>query len=483
MQLYMMGLSYKTADVDVRESVAISRPHLASALCSLTAYEGVRGAVILSTCNRTEIYVDAQSPDLAREGIRSFLREYRQVDVDEFEPHLYRREGFEAVHHLFSVVSSLDSMVLGEQQITGQVRNAFRQAMQAGTCTMVLARMFRQALTCGKRVRNETGISESHVSVSTVAIDVARAEFESFHDKTVLIVGSGEMSELAARYLQEQGVKSFIVSSRTYAHACTLAHELCGTARQFDELPELLRQADIVISSTAAPHYILVPSLLAGCKDHVLILDIALPRDVDPACGDIPGVTLYDLDGLGEIIAGNQEKRRQAADEARSIVEDETRAFVAWVGEHAVVPTIKKMRGDAEAIRAHEIEHMVKCLDANLSEDDMRVVECATRAIVNKILHEPTVRMKQSASHNRDFECVEAVRYLFGYSDGMVEHARSLAEDAESVGAGSAAPHAMPPHPIPHAHFTFGPNGAPHMSEADMKAMREGLFASAATNE
>lgn len=471
MQVYMVGLSHKTAEVDVREAVSITHVRCESADRVLAQQPAIRGAVILSTCNRTEIYVDTDDSRAAHEQICDFIASFNSIDRSVFEGHLYKRNGFEAVHHLFSVVSSLESMVLGEQQITGQVREAFKKSMQAGTCTMVLARLFRQALSCGKRVRNETAISENHISLSTVAIDVARDEFDIFDDKTVLVVGSGEMSELAARYLRELGVRSFIVSSRTFAHACTLAQELGGDAQPYENLPELLSHADIVISSTAAPRTIIEPAMLQRCKEHLLILDIALPRDVDPACAGVPGVTLYDLDDLGRIISENQRKRRKAADAARAIVENETRNFLLWVAEHAVTPTIKRMRADAETMRVSEVDHLVRKLTVDLSDDDRASLDAATRAIVKKMLHEPTVRMKQSAAHNRDFECVEAVRYLYGYSNPgeMVEHAASISDDMAAIGGPRSPKGGMPPHPISRNTHIAGLNGS--LSRKDMIAM------------
>ena len=230
MHLHMVGVSHKTADVDVREAIAIAPAQQEQACRQLRTYEGIRGAVVLSTCNRTEIYVDVDDDSSAHDLVCAFIGDFKQVDRSVFEQHLFEREGIQVVHHLFSVVSSLDSMVLGEQQIIGQTRNAFKNSVQAGSCSMILERLFRQALSCGKRVRKETGISESHVSLSTVAIDVARSEFDTFDDKQVLVVGSGEMSELSARYLRDLGVHSFVVISRTFSHARALAEHLGGSA-------------------------------------------------------------------------------------------------------------------------------------------------------------------------------------------------------------------------------------------------------------
>lgn len=433
MQVFMVGLSHKTADVELREKVAFGKHQLPDALRALCGKSSIRGAIILSTCNRMEIYVNTDDADTARTEIAEFISEFKQVGRLQFEPHLYSHEALDAVHHLFTVVSSLDSMVLGEQQIIGQTRTAFKTAMEAGCVTMVLGRLFRQALEVAKRVRNQTDISANHVSVSTVAIDVAKQTFPDFTHKTILIVGSGEMSELAARYLLEQGANSLVVSSRTYAHACSLAKELGGAARYFEELEQLILEADIIISSTAAPHYIITPELIQDVRKRVLILDIALPRDVDPACGACHNVVLYDLDDLGRLAEENQRHRQEAAQEVKRIVDEETAIFGQWVDEHGVTPTIKAMHLRADEVRQHEVDHMIKCLDADISEEDYAVIEAATNAIVNKLLHVPTARMRASVAENTDFECVEAARFLFGLSEGRVEHSHPLGNETLSV--------------------------------------------------
>ena len=419
MQLYLLGLSFRTADMALRERVAFGRTTLTEAIRTLVDMPSIQGAIILSTCNRMEIYVDAADITAAHESILQFLSSYKNIDPASLEGHLYVRQKTEVVHHLFSVISSLDSMVLGEQQIAGQVRTAFSEALQAGGATMMLAHLFRQALAVSKRVRNQTAISENHVSVSTVAIDLARETLDSFEGKTTLVVGSGEMSELAARYLQSQGVESFIVSSRTYAHACSLARELGGSARYFDELESLIKMADIVLSSTAAPHYVIGPEILKNRDKPLFMLDIALPRDIDPACKNVPGVILYDLDDINERIKNNRGLRQRAADEARRIVDEETDLFIQWTGEHAVTPTIKRMRADAEAVRAAEVDHLLRVLHIEADSPAREAIDAATCALVNKILHTPTVRLKQGAG-GADLECIEAVRYLFGYSEDMM---------------------------------------------------------------
>lgn len=417
MHLLMTGLSYKTADVGIREQVAFGATRLPDSLRDLVGYPSLQGAVILSTCNRMEIYVQTDDRDSAHAGIVEFIATSRGIAPEVFMPHLYSVSDRDAVDHLFSVVCSLDSMVLGEQQIIAQVRQAFKISIEAETMTPILDRLFRQALGVGKQVLTETDISHSHVSLSTVAIDVARATFPDLDQRNVLIVGSGEMCELAARYLFEQGVRSFIVSSRTHAHACTLADELGGIPRRFDELPSLLPDADIVISGTAAPHCVIDASAFQQNDHPVLLLDIAMPRDIDPACACCPGVILRDLDDLGHMVETNQEFRRVAADAARSIVAQEVDAFICWVREHGVTPTIKEIRSRAEEVRVQEADRLIASIHADLSEGDRVAIHKATSAIVNKLLHEPTTRMREGMSAGAGLAYVEAARYLFGLSE------------------------------------------------------------------
>ncbi len=414
LNLFVVGLNHKTASVQLRESVSFGGS-LSAPLRQLCDRPGMHGGVILSTCNRTEIYMHAETFSDASAGVRSFLVDAKGVDASALEEHLYSYSGINAVRHLFEVVSSLDSMVLGEAQIAGQVRTAFKAALSANTTTFMLDRVFRQALEVGKRVRNQTTIGNSRISLSTVAVEVARQKFGSLQDKSVLVVGSGKMSELAARYLAEQGAKSVMVSSRTHSHACSMAKSVGATAHSFSDLGTLALQADIIISSTAAPHFVLVPEVFAGLQRPVLLLDLAMPRDIDPACADILGVSLFDLDDLGAIAQENLHAREGAAEEARGIVENEVAEIEHWVAEHAVIPTIKNIYLGAERVREAEVNRLVKELDIQLSEHDRATLDAATHAIVKKILHAPTAALRASVDTSTSYECVESARRLFEF--------------------------------------------------------------------
>ena len=414
MNFFVVGLNHKTASVELRERVAFTPAKMSDTLQSLCNAANVYGAAILSTCNRCEVYVHATSADAAFNSVSNLLVEQKGVLEVDFMPHLYTFEGEEAAQHLFEVVSSLDSMVLGEAQIAGQVKEAFKMAQHAGTTTMLLDRIFRQAREVGKRVRNQTEIGDAHVSLSTVAVDVAIDKFGDLRDRTILVVGSGKMSELAARYLQEQGAKSLMVASRTHAHACTVAQRVGGEAHFFDELYDLIGQADIIITSTAAPHHIIIPESLEQVNKPLLILDLAMPRDVDPACANKEGVSLCDLDDLGTIVAMNQRNREESAREAHAIVDEEIEVLRRWATEHAVTPTIKQLREQAECLREAETAHLLKAIKAPLSYADKEAVEAAMNALVKKMLHAPTMALKDSALSYTDYEMVEATRALFG---------------------------------------------------------------------
>lgn len=415
MDFIEVGLSHRTTDITLLERMALGGKRRGQALEAVHALPGVEGVVVLSTCNRMEIYAHVVDTTTAEKAIVETLVSLCEVPHDVVQPCLTRLTGRAAVEHLFSVASSLDSLVLGEQQIMGQLREAFKTSSDCGCMDSALNRLFRQALETGKRARCETEIADNHVSVATCAVDAARKVFGSLEGKQVLILGSGHMAELVARYLVEQRATSLIVSSRTYEHATKLACQLRGRASRYEELPRLLKDADIVVSSTAAPHRVIMPDLLSEIDHPVFLLDIALPRDIDPRCKELDQVTLYDLEDLQAIAQENRALRSCEAQEAQRIVEQEVAAFVSWDAGCASLPTIKEIRARAEQVRAHEVQHLITTIQADLSTGDRKAIEKATNAIVNKLLHEPIVRMKQPEGSGASY--IEAARFLFGLSD------------------------------------------------------------------
>lgn len=415
MDFIEVGLSHRTADITLLEQMALGGKRREQALDALRGLPGVEGVVVLSTCNRMEIYAHVIDAAKTGEAIVETVVSLCEVPRGLVQPCLSRLTGRAAVEHLFSVASSLDSLVLGEQQIMGQLREAFKTSSDRGCMDSALNHLFRQALETGKRARCETDIADNHVSVATCAVDAAKKAFGSLEGKQVLILGSGHMAELVARYLVEQRATSLIVSSRTYEHATQLACQLGGRACRFEDLPRLLEDSDIVVSSTAAPHRVIMPDLLSEIDHPVFLLDIALPRDIDPRCKELEQVTLYDLEDLRAIAQENRALRSSAAQEARRIVQQEVTAFTSWDASCASLPTIKEIRARAEQVRVHEVQHLITAIQADLSTGDRKAIEKATNAIVNKLLHEPIVRMKQPEGTGASY--VEAARFLFGLSD------------------------------------------------------------------
>ncbi len=417
MTIAFVGLNHKTAAVELREKTAFSAAEMPAALTALLHEPGVEEAVILSTCNRTEIYASINDRADGFDILSGFLCSNRGIPARDLMPHLYTADDLDAATHLFNVVCSLDSMVLGEQQILGQVRSAYRMATESDATGKVLNHLFHQALSVGKGVRSETEISRNHVSISTVAVDLAKRFFDDIGKRTVLVLGAGEMSELTARYLAEQNVGSVIVANRTYERALALATELGGRASRFDDIEESLALADIVISSTAAPGYVIKPDMLQRAAHHrrgrsLLLIDIAAPRDIDPACEDIDDVYLYSIDDLESIVRDNRAGREVAAVQAAGMVGDEVRQFADWLEVCDAAPTITELRGQADQIRDAELKRLFKHL-GDVDDDERKSIEAMANAIVSKMLHKPIKAMRDGAGTPDGANRVRAVRDLF----------------------------------------------------------------------
>lgn len=435
MNLVMVGLSHKTASIEVREKVTYPSHALQEALQTLTAYEGIKEAVIVSTCNRTEIYVTAFSVEVGSDAVIDFMASSHGFPLGKLEPHLYIKSGEDVVAHLFQVVSSLDSMVLGEAQIQGQIRSAYKAAEEAKYTSDLLNQLFRQALSVGKRVRAVTDIGANSVSISTAAVTLAKRIFDSLEGRRILIVGAGEMSELTAQYLKELGARSVVVANRTYERAQEIAQNFDGEAIKFDQLESYLSEADIVISSTAAPGYVIKPAMVkAACRKRrghsLLLIDIALPRDIDPACNKLHDVYVYDIDDLEGIIELHKEERKAEAEKVKLIIIEEVEDFKVWYQALSVKPTVKQIRQKANAIVEVEVEKAIKRLSGD-NEKDREVVEAMANAIVKKVLHGPTARLNQQAGNPDAYLITESARFLFGLDsnpDGRVSCNRDCAQ-------------------------------------------------------
>ena len=415
----MVGLNHRTAPVEVRERFVFSDDAARRALGALTSGGGVREAALLSTCNRTELY-GYPGGQAGEDRGRALLAARAEMTVEEAGRYLYRREGLEAVRHLYRVTSSLDSMVVGEAQIQGQVRAAYDVALSSGRDARVigpvLARLFESALSVGGRVRSETGLGTGAASVPSAAVELARKIFGPLKGRRALILGAGQMSELALECLAGDGVEGIVVANRTARRAEALAGKVGGRSAGYEELPRLLRETDIVMAATAAPHYMLTRATLEeafprGRVGPLLIVDLALPRDVEPGVGEGKEIFLYDMDDLRQIVDQNRSRRANEVPDAEAIVDAAAAEFWRWYASLDVVPVLRAMRERAERMRAGEVEKALRKLE-HLSEADRAVVEALAVQLTNKLLHEPTVRLKEGAGNGHP-AMTETARYLF----------------------------------------------------------------------
>jgi glutamyl-tRNA reductase len=419
--ILVVGVSHRTAPVSVREALAFARDRLPEALLRSRAEAGLSEAMILSTCNRVELYGregDAPGERPPADAVAAFLLGFHQQQAAEIEPYLYRLEGEAAVRHAFRVAASLDSLVVGEPQILGQVKEAYRAAEAAGTLGPTLNALRNRVLAAAKRARSETGIGENAVSVAHVAVELARKIFGELRDRNVLLVGAGKMSELAARQLVRDGARASVLGGRTFERASELAAALGGRAAPFEALRDEMARADIVISGTGAPGIVIhrrdVEAARAARRHRPLFLiDIAVPRDIEPAIGDLDGVFLYDMDGLRAVAEANLKERHKQAAGAEAIVEHEVRAFFAWQKSLDVVPLLVELRQRGDQIRRDEIAKARARLGV-LTPEQEKAVDAVTQAIVNKLLHAPTVQLKELARDGHGPDLVQLVRRVLG---------------------------------------------------------------------
>ncbi|MCL5266440.1 MAG: glutamyl-tRNA reductase [Chloroflexi bacterium] len=419
MQILVVGLNHKAAPVEVREKLAFGDGQLGDAICMLLqpATEGV----ILSTCNRMEIYAVVGHAASGTDNVKRFLADFHDVSAEEFEPYLYVHCQEHAVRHLFSVASGIDSMILGEPQILGQVRDAFEFAEKSRSVGRLLSPLFRQAISVGKLARTETDISRNAASVSYAAVELAKKIFGNLDHRTVLIIGAGEMGKLTARTLLDNGASSMLVMNRTFQRAQDLAARFGGNPIEFEKMAEALALADIVITSTGAPEYIIradeVKQAMRQRRNRpVFFVDIAVPRDIDPQVDKIENAYLYNIDDLQAVCEANMREREKEARKVEAIVEAEAAKYMSWYHTLDVVPTITALYGKAEAIRQAELARMMPKL-GNLSERDREKINALTVAIVNKLLHQPITRLKSHSNGHSSDEYARALRELFDLTD------------------------------------------------------------------
>jgi glutamyl-tRNA reductase len=420
--LLLIGMSHKTAPIEVRERFAVA--DAGAALAKLVDDDAVDEAVVVSTCNRVEIALVTRSREAARHRVRHFLlRELAgpiPLSETRLEQHLYEHLDSQAIRHVFRVASAVDSMVVGEPQILGQVKDAWRAAVEAGACGPILTRLFQRAFSTAKRVKNETGVAERPISVARVAVELAERIFERFDDKAALLVGAGEMTELALDALRREGLGAARVVNRTRSHADELAQRFGASAHGLDELDELLVVSDVVLTSIASEHPLLTRELVSGVLHRrrnrpMFVIDIGVPRNVESAVNDLDNVYLYDVDDLQDVAAANAEQRRRETVRAEALIQEEQQRFDGWLVALQAVPTIRNLRSRAEAIRAAEMERLLPRL--GLQEAQRQGVEALTRAIVNKLLHAPLSRLRAEVDREEGLARLEAARTLFGLDE------------------------------------------------------------------
>ena len=419
--LILVGVNHKTTPVEIREKLAFTKGKIEQSVNHLFNFPDIIEHTILSTCNRVEIYARANSQDSAIKSIKQFICDFHQLSLVELEDHFYSYSNKEAVEHLFRVSSSLDSMILGEAQILGQVKEAYSLARDLRSTGLVLNQLFEKAFSIAKKVREETGIAERSVSISSAAVELAQKIFDDLENHTVMLVGTGEMAELAAKHLISYGVKTIYVTSRTYERAANLARTLNGSALDFEAFKNELHRADIVITSTSAPNFIIKKEIVEKAiherkNKPIFFIDIAVPRDIEPDVNDLENVYLYDIDDLQVVVSANIKEREKEAENAMNFISQEVTKFNNWVGALDAVPTIVEIRKKAENIRKQEIEKTLKKI-SHLSEDEKQLLRQMSSSMINKILHKPTIKLKQKTQSEDGHVYLKAIRHLFHLDD------------------------------------------------------------------
>ncbi len=423
MNVFIVGLNHKIADVEVREKLAFNGPKLEEGLMRFRNLPEIQESMILSTCNRVELYAGVRDTHRASEATKAFLSEFHGIPRASMENALYIYDGIDAVRHIFRVASSLDSMVVGEPQILGQLKDAFDLALSKKTTGILLNKLMKKAISVAKRVRTETRIAENAVSISFSAVELARKIFTDLSKRVFMLLGAGEMAELAAKHLIGGGVKEVLVSNRTYSRACDLAEEFHGRPVRFEEFLLEMVRADIVICSTGAPHYILTKGQMQKVmkerkQRQVFIIDISVPRNIDPEINDLDNVYLYNVDDLQGVVDANIFERQKEAEKAEKIVGEELDTFLKWLSSLDSVPTIIALRERADEMRKEELEKLFHKIHG-INERDREAIEYMAAALMNKLIHPPTVALKGDLENKEIL--VATIRKLYGIDEEKSE--------------------------------------------------------------
>ncbi len=418
MNIIVLGLNHRTAPVELRELLAIPDSRMGEALARLRAYPGIKEAMFLGTCNRVEVYAVAEKGEWGFRKLEDFLVAIHfSLSSEDLLPHLYRYSDEEAISHLFRVSASLDSMVVGEPQILGQVKEAYESALTHRSSGVILNKVVKKAISVGKGIRTNTRIGEYAVSVSYAAVELAKKVFSNLKQQVVLLVGAGEMGKLAAQHLVNHGVKEVLLTTRNQHRALTLAERFQGQAVPYEQLRDTLPKADIVICATGAPHFVISKDDIQGAVQQrrnrpIFLIDITVPRNIDPTVKDVDNAFVFDIDDLKAHVGHNQDERMKEAATAEKLVKEEVESTVAWVRGLEATPTIVALRKKAEDIKNSELEKTFHRL-GKLSEKDRGAIEGLASSIVNKLLHGPLVTLKAEAQSQNGFAFIEAARRFF----------------------------------------------------------------------
>ncbi len=415
-RIFLIGLNHKTASVSLRERTAFLESDIPDALGTLRRKPHIREAFLFSTCNRTEVLYTSDDPDSVH-SVKRFVADFKDIPLAEFEEALYVYTDDEAVTHFFRVAASLDSMIVGEPQILGQVKAAYRNAVAGKTSGVVLNRLLHKTFHIAKRVRKETGIGDNAVSISYAAVELAGKIFNDLSKKKVMLIGAGEMAELAVEHLISQNVEEIVVANRTFKSALALAEKFRGTAVKFEEMPLMLKQVDIVVSSTGSSDYILgsreVKKIMKTRKNRPLFfIDIALPRDIDPAVNRINNAYLYDIDDLQNIVSENIEQREKETVKAERLIEEAVVKFGKWMDNLDIVPTIVEIKEKIEDITEIEARKTLSAMNG-LSEEEKEAVRRMAKAIAGRVIHDPIMFLKNTGAHRDDSFYLNAARQIF----------------------------------------------------------------------
>ncbi len=418
MSIIVVGLNHKSAPVEIREKLAFNANNIPIALAQFIYRFESAESVILSTCNRVEMYVSSLDGTVKVDDVLSFLADFHKIELNAFAPYMYHYSDDRAINHLFSVTASIDSMVLGESQILSQVKDAYTTASMEDATGKVLNQLFQQALNVAKIVHTETSIGKGKVSISSVAVEFAEKIFQDFTGKTVLVVGAGEMCELLLKHLYEEGARTFVVANRTFERAEELAKTYQGQAIKYELLGEYLTKADIIISSTSAPHYVIHTDQVKDAIKHrrgnpMFLMDIAVPRDIEPGVGSIDNVYLYNIDDLQSVVSQNVDERTREVEKCRALIVKEVEHFMARLEEMKIEPAITHLRNHFHTIGKEELDRLRPKLKSSDNGDWDQIVYTMERTI-NKLLHHPAKVAKQEAKNGGGYRYVETIRKLFG---------------------------------------------------------------------